>query len=115
HALQCATRPKQAVISSSLLRPWGAGGRGKGAQSRRHPAPICFIIVSGVPPTPLDPRENARPRSRSLSPGAFLYASRPLSPVAAQHSLPSGRYSLTWAGLPPASNERDLAMLATQT
>src|SRR5262249_21312687 len=31
-----------------------------------------------------------------------VYASQPLSPVATQHSLPSGRYSLTWAGLPPA-------------
>src|SRR5215510_9250769 len=26
-----------------------------------------------------------------------VYASQPLSPVATQHSLPSGRYSLTWA------------------
>jgi len=26
--------------------------------------------------------------------------------VAAQHSLPSGRYSLTWAGLPPAGSHQ---------
>src|SRR6266550_3995232 len=35
-----------------------------------------------------------------------VYASRPLSPVATQHSLPSGRYSLTWAGLPPAGSRQ---------
>src|SRR5262245_42394347 len=35
-----------------------------------------------------------------------VYASRPLSPVATQHSLPSGRYSLTWAGLPPAGSHQ---------
>src|SRR5438045_3420888 len=29
-----------------------------------------------------------------------VYASRALSSVATQHSLPSGRYPLTWAGLP---------------
>src|SRR5262245_37041274 len=35
-----------------------------------------------------------------------VYASQPLSPVATQHSLPSGRYSLTWAGLPPAGSHQ---------
>ena len=35
-----------------------------------------------------------------------VYASRPLSPVAPQHSLPSGRYSLTWAGLAPAGSHQ---------
>src|SRR6266576_6867812 len=35
-----------------------------------------------------------------------VYASQPLSPVATQHSLPSGRYSLTWAGLPPAGSRQ---------
>src|SRR6266700_4296387 len=35
-----------------------------------------------------------------------VYASRPLSPVAAKHSLPSGRYSLTWAGLSPAGSHQ---------
>src|SRR5215475_10630092 len=35
-----------------------------------------------------------------------VYASQPLSPVATQHSLPSGRYSLTWAGLAPAGSHQ---------
>src|SRR5215469_8469769 len=35
-----------------------------------------------------------------------VYASQPLSPVATQHSPPSGRYSLTWAGLPPAGSHQ---------
>src|SRR2546426_9685384 len=35
-----------------------------------------------------------------------VYASQPLLPVATQHSLPSGRYSLTWAGLPPAGSRQ---------
>src|SRR5215467_9286462 len=35
-----------------------------------------------------------------------VYASQSLSPVATQHSLPSGRYSLTWAGLPPAGSHQ---------
>src|SRR4051794_32826789 len=35
-----------------------------------------------------------------------VYASQPPSPVATQHSLPSGRYSLTWAGLPPAGSHQ---------
>src|SRR3954451_13661690 len=35
-----------------------------------------------------------------------VYASQPLSPVATQHSLPSGSYSLTWAGLPPAGSHQ---------
>src|SRR3954470_19337266 len=35
-----------------------------------------------------------------------VYASQPLSPVATQHSLPSGRYSFTWAGLPPAGSHQ---------
>src|SRR5262245_55455873 len=35
-----------------------------------------------------------------------VYASQPLSPVATQHSIPSGRYSLTWAGLPPAGSHQ---------
>ena len=34
------------------------------------------------------------------------YASRPLSPVATQYSPPSGRYSLTWTGLPPAGSHQ---------
>ena len=38
------------------------------------------------------------------------------SPVATQHSLPSGRYSLTWAGLPPAgSHQLCLAHFAVGT
>src|SRR3954470_3316458 len=45
-----------------------------------------------------------------------VYASQPLSPVATQHSLPSGRYSLTWAGLPPAgSHQLCLAHVAVGT
>src|SRR5215469_2326027 len=35
-----------------------------------------------------------------------VYASQPLSPVATQHSLPSGRYSFTWAGLAPARSHQ---------
>jgi len=44
-----------------------------------------------------------------------VYASRPLSPVAAQHSLPSGRYSLTWAGLPPAGSHQLAAGALTRS
>src|SRR5215471_3994945 len=35
-----------------------------------------------------------------------VYASQPLSPVTTQHSLPSGRYALTWAGLSPAGSHQ---------
>src|SRR6476469_5979020 len=35
-----------------------------------------------------------------------VYASRPLSPAATQHSLPSGTLTLTWAGLTPAGSHQ---------
>src|SRR6266536_1861502 len=35
-----------------------------------------------------------------------VYASQPLSPVVTQHSLPSGRLLLTWAGLTPAGSHQ---------
>src|SRR5215207_8703207 len=35
-----------------------------------------------------------------------VYASSPLSPGVTQHSLPSGRYPLTWAGLSPAGSHQ---------
>jgi hypothetical protein len=35
-----------------------------------------------------------------------VYASQPLSPVATQHPLPSGRYSLLGPGLPPAGSRQ---------
>src|SRR4051812_36965579 len=47
----------------------------------------CDVYLSWLNPTPH---------------AIAVYASQPLSPVATPHSLPSGRYSLTWTGLPPA-------------
>src|SRR5262245_9671241 len=69
-------RPSPAAISSSLwlifsFRVWGHLGRGKGVQSHRGSAPLCFIIVGGVPSRPQDPLGTLGPRLRfPLSPGA---------------------------------------------
>src|ERR1700730_1728959 len=41
-------------------------------------------------------------------------ASCPLSPVATRHSLPSGRYSLTWAGLSSAGSHQLCLAVAFQ-
>jgi hypothetical protein len=55
------------------FRVWGRLGRGKGAQSYRSSAPLCFIIVGGVPSRPQDPLGTLGPRLRfPLSPGAFF-------------------------------------------
>ena len=59
HGLGCS-RPSQAAISSSLLRSWGAGTKGKrGAELSRFCAPLLYNM-SGVPPN-VPPR---RPRER---------------------------------------------------
>ena len=50
HGLGCS-RPSQAAISSSLLRSWGAGRKGKGAQSYTVLRPFALYYKRRSPPT----------------------------------------------------------------
>src|SRR2546430_17175888 len=62
----------------------------------RATAPRIFLMIRRPPRSTLFPYTTLF-RSSWLNPtphAIAVYASRPLSPVAAQHSLPSGRYSL---------------------
>src|SRR4029078_4102687 len=58
------------------------------------------LAIRAVAVPELDIMENPPPLryryfvAQSHTPAIAVYASRPLSPVAPQHSLPSGRYSL---------------------